>query len=156
MWLGTLAGSKDTPLGLRWSTEPIRLLGVHISYNHEKMMKANYDKRVQDLKRVLILWKQRDLTLIGRILIVKTLGLSKFYFTSSFLPVPDSVLKEINRLIYNFIWKTKVDKVKRSMLITDYADGGLRMPDLKPELQPIGFCGLKSISKRTKPCGNQY
>ena len=42
------------------------------------------------------------------------------------ISVPEDHVKEINKLIYHFIWKGK-DKIKRSALINDINDGGLKM-----------------------------
>ena len=38
-------------------------------------------------------------------------------------------MKEANKIIFDFIWKGK-DKVKRSALISDIEDGGLKAPHL--------------------------
>ena len=38
-------------------------------------------------------------------------------------------VKEKNKIIFDFIWKGK-DKVKRSVLISDIEDGGLKAPNL--------------------------
>ena len=40
------------------------------------------------------------------------------------------IVKEVNKIIFNFIWKGK-DKVKRSALISDIENGGLRAPHLE-------------------------
>ena len=40
------------------------------------------------------------------------------------------IVKEVNKVIFNFIWKGK-DKVKRSALISDVEHGGLRAPHLE-------------------------
>ena len=50
-------------------------------------------------------------------------------------------IKEVNKIIFDFIWKGK-DKVKRSVLVGDIEDGGLRAPHLKSmiETQRIICC----------------
>ena len=40
------------------------------------------------------------------------------------------IIKEVNKILFNFIWKGK-DKVKRSVLISDEENGGLRAPHLE-------------------------
>ena len=73
----------------------------------------------------------RDLSLIGRILITKTLGISKFVFVSTVTDINEDIVKEVTRLIYNFIWKSKRPRIKRTTLIGDYSQGGLRAPDFE-------------------------
>ena len=38
-------------------------------------------------------------------------------------------MKDVNKIIFDFSWKGK-DKVKRSALISDIEDGGLKAPHL--------------------------
>ena len=45
------------------------------------------------------------------------------------IAVSEILIKEVNSLIYRFIWKG-TDKIKRSALINDIEDGGLRMLDI--------------------------
>ena len=37
-----------------------------------------------------------------------------------------NVLKEINSLFYDFLWKGKGDKIKPEVMTNDYAKGGLK------------------------------
>ena len=39
-------------------------------------------------------------------------------------------LKERNNLLFKFLWDGKSDKIKRSEMIAEYADGGQRMLDI--------------------------
>ena len=46
------------------------------------------------------------------------------------LPTNQQVLDEINNIFYKFLWDGKGDKIKRSVMISDCENGGLRMLDL--------------------------
>ena len=50
-------------------------------------------------------------------------------------------VKDVNKIIFDFIWKGK-DKIKRSALISDIEDGGLKAPHLDSiiETQRILCC----------------
>ena len=54
------------------------------------------------------------------------------------LVVPDSVLTQVNRLLFRFLWRKKdcnrkaFKKVKRNVVCCDLENGGLGMTDLKP------------------------
>ena len=45
----------------------------------------------------------------------------------SSLPSSQSYLKEIHQLLYNFLWDGRGDKIKRSVMLNEYKDGGLRV-----------------------------
>ena len=76
-------------------------------------------------------WKSRNLSLTGKILIIKVLGLSRFALLASLLSVPKEDIIKVNTLIYNFIWNGKIDKVKSTLLEQDIAKGGLKMLDFE-------------------------
>ena len=46
-------------------------------------------------------------------------------------PPPQGLLKEIDVLLYGFLWDNKHDKVKRSEMINDHEKVGLKMVDIK-------------------------
>ena len=77
---------------------------------------------IADIQRVLKLWKLRNLTLEGRILIFKTLALSKAFVTQ----IPDYVVTELGKLQKSFLWLNSTSNIKHDTLCNDYKDGGLR------------------------------
>ena len=119
MWLGRLRDKTYTPFNFKWPKEPICALGIYFSYNTEHANKLNFEERINNLEKTLNGWKRRKLTLLGRINIVKTLGLSKLIYNASVLSIPKHFVKEINRISFNFIWEGKPGKVKRSTIIRE-------------------------------------
>ncbi|MGI9312710.1 MAG: reverse transcriptase domain-containing protein [Alphaproteobacteria bacterium] len=110
---------------------PICYLGISFTHHHDDFFRLNFLPKLSRLKSTLNLWSIRDLTPIGKILIVKTFALSNFVYLFTVLPnPPQAFIDELNTCIYNFIWKGKIDKVKRSTIIANYNEGGLRMPHI--------------------------
>ena len=63
--------------------------------------------------------KIRKLSISGKCTIINTLVLSKLIYIANILELPDKkFLKDINRLIYNFVWN-KTDRMKKNTLIGD-------------------------------------
>ena len=131
LWLGVNKNNRNKPLGIKWSDEPIKVLGVFIGNNYKQVLDVNFSSKIKKLKQHINTWKQRNLSLLGRILILKTFGVSQFVYLAGLLPFPTCKMKEINEIMYEYVWKGKIDKVKRSIMIQDYQNGGLRMPDLE-------------------------
>ena len=71
------------------------------------------------------MWKKRGLTLLGYIQIVKTLIVPKFMSKAALISVSNDLIKEINKLIYGFIWKGN-DKSKDWHLSMKLTMGDLR------------------------------
>ena len=71
------------------------------------------------------------MSIIGHIIIFKSLALSKVIYQCNYLETPDDIIKQLNQLAFNLIWQYKPDKVKRGTIISDYECGGLRMIDVE-------------------------
>ena len=106
VWLGSKRWCKEKPLDVVW-TDKVKVLGIVFSYDKKlarDKKKNPFEDNITSLKQTLPLWKNRDLTVIGKILIVKVLGLSKFNHFLSMSPTPVAIQKRINTLVHQFIW----------------------------------------------------
>ena len=59
-------------------------------------------------------------------------------------------VKEVNKIIFDFIWKGK-DKVKRSVLVDDIEDGGLKAPHLYSMIETQTIMCCKKLAS-DEPC----
>ena len=57
------------------------------------------------------------------------LGLSKLIYNRSVLVISEQLVKEINSIIFKFIWGEKPSKIKKSTIIGKRKHGGLKMTD---------------------------
>ena len=131
LWLGSQRDSNQRPFNIKWPDGTVKALGVFVSYDDKAAEKANFVIKLEQLSRQLHWWKARALSLVGRILIVKSIAISKLAFLSSVLKVPEWVVKSVNEMIYGFVWNSKQDKVKRSVFIQEYKNGGMNMTDFE-------------------------
>ena len=83
MWIGSAKNNETKPLGFK-------SLGINLLYKHKNNDNLNFFIKM-DTK--LNIWQTRDLTLFGRTMLVKTLGLSKLVYAASRLRVPEMVIK---------------------------------------------------------------
>jgi hypothetical protein len=83
------------------------------------------------MNKLFCTWEKRRLSILGKILIIKSLILPLFTFLASVCLVPDVYQKEIEKKCFKSIWNGKSDKVKRNIIIDSYERGGLHMVDIK-------------------------
>ena len=131
MWLGCWATRNDTPFEFRWPENSVYALGIHFSNERSKCESLNFDKKLEDLEKILNSWKRRKLTLLRKINIVKSLGLSKLIYNASVLPLPENFSKRVDKTILDFIWDNKPHKIKTKTLIGDRNVGGLKMSEFE-------------------------
>ena len=108
MWLGSLKRhlGKHAPFNITWPEQYVFALhvGVAFAYDSTTSYKINFEEKLVMLKNVLNQWTTRNLTLIGRICIVKTLAISKLVYNTSVLNVPLNFAEKVNDICFKFIW----------------------------------------------------
>ena len=68
------------------------------------------------MKVKLNLWLSRDLTLYGKSLLVKTLGMCQLVYAASILSVPNAVIKNVQSELCSFLWRNRKDKINRVVI----------------------------------------
>ena len=71
------------------------------------------------------MWKMRNLTFYGKIVVLKSLVISQIVYVASVLCVPKSFVCKLEKIIYTFLWGSKREKVKRTVCINSIEKGGI-------------------------------
>ena len=150
VWLGKWSKNRSTPLQLTWTRDPVKILGIHFSYDEKQNNYYNFAIKIQKLQTNLDLWKSRNLTLFGKVLIIKSLGLSQLVYSASNLNVPIDFINDTRTKLFSFLWKKKADKIKRECLYQDYGKGGIRMPNLDLMLKALRLAWLPRLLNPAK------
>ena len=129
IWLGKWANNKNKPLNLKWLHSLVKILGIHFSYDEKRNNELNFTQKVQRLQTKLDMWSARDLTIFGRAMILKTLGLSQLVYSASNLVVPQGIADIVRTKSFKFLWRNKKDKIKRSGLYQEPDSGGICITD---------------------------
>ena len=130
LWIGSKANC-DVKLcpekKFKWPKEKVKALGVWFSTDPKITVFQNYKDKVEKTKASLSCWKFRRLSLLGKITVIKSLATSQLVYILSPLQTNHEALKEINAIFFQFLWDEKGDKIKRNVMIKDYAEVGLKM-----------------------------
>ena len=143
MWIGSLKNSESEPLGIKWPTEPIKALGVFFTYDHKLSHSKNFSEKIVDIKKLFNIWSSRGPFLYGKVTLIKSLLIPKIIYTSSLLPTPKHI-KDLNHILYTFLWKGK-DKVTRASTINNYEEGGIKIVDIESLIKSLRLSWLKRI-----------
>ena len=124
-----MKSNRNKPLDLKWFHSPVKILGIYFSYNIKENNELNLDKKIQKLQTRLDMWNSQDLTIFGRAMLIKTLGLSQLIYSALNLDVPKGIVEILEQNLLNSSGKKEKDKTKRSGLYQDLDNGGIRMTD---------------------------
>ena len=105
----------------------------------------NFDKKIQKLQTKLDMWSSRDLTIFGRAMSIKTLGISQLNYSASNLNVPKGIVEIVRTKYFKFLWKNKKNQIKRSGLYQDLDNGGIRMTDFDIMLKALKLAWIPRL-----------
>ena len=68
------------------------------------MRMRNVEAVAEKIDKQMKSWSRRSLSVLGKILIVKTFGISQIIFLMQSIMLQESDYKKLNALLYKFIW----------------------------------------------------
>ena len=108
----------------------MKVTGVTFTYEKQIFRNKNFTIPLTKMKTMFNIWKQRNLSILGKVQIIKTYGTSQLIYIINMISTPIDILKQANAIFYNFLWNGP-DKIKRNTMIADYDKGGLKMPHIE-------------------------
>ena len=67
LWLGSWKSRRDLPLGIAWSSESIKILGLTFTPQYFKTVSINWRLILEKVRGILAVWKRRDMSSHDRV-----------------------------------------------------------------------------------------
>ena len=91
---------ESKPLGIKWPTEAIKVLGAFFTYDQKLSHLNNFSEKIDDIKNLINICSSRGLSIHGKVTLIKSLLIPKIVYTPALLPTPEHVVKKnLNHLI---------------------------------------------------------
>ena len=84
--------------------EVTKINGIFLQQDPNEMLQINVLKATERMERTFSNWSRRGLSILGKIIIAKTFGISQVIFLMQSLSFTTEHFKKINALLYKFIW----------------------------------------------------
>ena len=105
------------------------------------------------------MWRWRNLTLEGKIVILKTLTLSKFVFLAQVLPISNEIFTTIYGIQREFLWNSNNVKIKHETICNGFQNKGLKDVDVWKILENFlayNVLGLKNYTTKIPMTGDWF
>jgi hypothetical protein len=146
-YIGSLKNNDYFPHCLSWIKNPIETLGIVFTETIEQNYISNFQQKKSILQTTLNIWKQRHLSLKGKITILNNLALSPLIYVSSVITTPIRVYKEIDTIIQDFIWDSKISKLSKNTLTQQIHNGGLKLCNYQMKTTSLLLTWIKRLIK---------
>ena len=145
-WIGSAKHSTEKPLNFKWislCTGSIKVLGNDISYNRNLANKLNLSNLILSVNNIINLWKERNLTVAGKIQAFRSLVFSKLTFVSSMNSVPSPLIDDLQKNSQR--WGGRKPNIKHSSLIGEYKDGGSGHVDILSNFKSLKVSWIRRL-----------
>ena len=119
-----------------------------------------WQKKIDKMSERCKKWSNRNLSFQGKVHILKSEVLSVIMYAIRLKVLPINYKDQIKKMIWNFIWNSKPERVKRNTCIRLKVDGGIGVPDIDKIIQAARLSMLAKIltgeSERWKELPNKY
>jgi hypothetical protein len=112
--------THNFPPGMKMTLNKTKVLEVTLPTNGkiEDLIKLNFEEKKQKIKDIVYSWSKRSLTLFGKVTIIKSLIIPQITYLLPNLPNPEiSYFKDIDKVIFSFLWDNKPPKLSRTMVL---------------------------------------
>ena len=128
---------------IHWNEGPIHILGLSICNTEAENIKYNFEPRLKKISTIFNIWRQRNLSLKGKITIINSLAASLLIYPCSTLLTPQVIIKEIDKIFFNFLWNGNTNKIAKNTVIRKIDDGGLKMIDFESKIKTLKLTWIK-------------
>lgn len=104
----------------------VKYFGLVITKNLPAREDLNISPRLKAIQKSLNHWLAQDLSILGRILLSKAEDFSRLIYPCHSLYTSSKAIKSSHSIIFKFIWKNKTHCLRKSQLVKEYVNGGLR------------------------------
>ena len=127
------------------------MLGIWIGTDEKRICDQNYNEINEKAKAVMLKWKAKTISLIGKILIINSLVMLLFVYRMMVLPkMSEAKIKDLNCQIEKFIWNGARPKISRAVLCRMKKEGGLKLVDYNMKDDSIKVTWSKILQSEPK------
>ena len=125
--------------------ENLKILGHYHGKSKLVCNFHNFYSKLDKMSKIFNIWKQRYLTIMGKILLINSLSTSLFIFNAQIDIPPVDFIKLVDKQHKDFLWGG-TSKIAHHTIIADYEQGGLRYKDLNSFIGSINVKFVQNLA----------
>ena len=108
----------------------IKINGIWMLQDSQRREETNVRKCTDSMDRLLAVWSTRHLSLLGRILIIKTFAISQLIYLMQSMTLNEESFKNVDKVVFKYLWNKNYhanrapERLKRSIMLTSAKNGG--------------------------------
>lgn len=130
----------------KYIVEKTKLLGI-LWDKEGASTREFWEGILKKVVNVIAKWDGRDLSFKGKVTVINACILSKLWYGARIMKVSKLLSKKFETCIFKFLWSNKTELIKRNILIRDYTEGGIKIPDVFIKCRALFLEKFKELYK---------
>ncbi|KAJ1211142.1 hypothetical protein NDU88_006503 [Pleurodeles waltl] len=118
---------------------------LSICFGGPEAAEKSWNERLTKVKQKLGLWSLRHLSIEGKALVLRNDTWPVLQYVTQAWPLLANGTRAVNRMVFHFVWHSKMDRVKKSVMHKEHRKGGKAFPDIPTILRAFFVCGCVRI-----------
>ena len=135
--IGALKGKIPHFNEISWTKDNMKTLGISHGFNVDT--KAIYASLIKKITNCLNTWGSRNLTLKGKVLVIKTYVISKLLYEAEVNGIPQPYIDKIEKMIKRFLWDGKQPLINKNTCHLNNDDRGLGLPNIETIIKTLNI-----------------
>ena len=133
LWLGKWRERTDTPLGLIWTKDNVKALGVY--FGNTNPGDKTFEDIIPKVKRSMNYWKQFCLSKLSKARVIEIFHASRLWYASSFYPIPQRHKIDLQKCFKDYVNFPRSPTVSETEMKKLRLDGGIKLIDIQAKLE---------------------
>jgi len=139
--------------------DEITINGLILRHSQEERYTKNWNKVLEKMKIQYASWVPRNLSLMGKIQIIKTFGYSQVLYLSRVIPPTQQTAAKIKKLTNHYIWTKSMagnpapNRIKQTIMEKPKLDGGFGLTPVSEIIERMNYLQVV-INDREKSLGS--
>ena len=123
----------------------VKVLGHYFGKDKIVCNYQNFYSKLIKLEKILNVWRQRDLTIFGKNILITSLINSQLLFNCQIESPPHDFIRMAEKIKKQFLWSGGVPKIAHNSLVGSYKEGGIQYKDLQTQIEAINIKLVTSL-----------
>ena len=148
VFIGPWRIKPNVPYEVEIIEASFNMLGIYLGSDKIECNNKNIIEKTKRMSTKLNIWSLRGMTILGKVLISKSMGISNIVYSLSCVSSKDNDIDKAQTIVNKFIWSNKPVKIKHTALIASFDNAGINSTDLHTMKRSLRLAWIGRLWKK--------
>ena len=131
---------------LSWIKPDVKILGQ--IFSNKGMSQKNYERIIDRIEKVIKHWRSLKISCLGKVILANTVAMAPLWHVAGQVQLQTNQIKKIEKFIYNYIWASDIEPIKRTTNQQPRKNGGLGVQSIKKRQEALWIKQILNVLEK--------